>query len=220
VSADSSMTDTRDMYSVHEAFRRALRDAPGQIASMDDNDTEWSSRFARYLSEVLWLLDIHQQGEDDLMYPVLVERAPESRDLLARMDSQHVAVKSMFESANTAALAFASSGTVADGQALTDACASLLAILDPHLGEEEVEVLPLVARTLTPEEWKRLPQHALSQYAGDRIWLPFGLAFEAMPDDLRQEMFAELPPPVLDMWLGGGSDAYDAEMATIRREGS
>jgi hypothetical protein len=61
-----------------------------------------------------------------------------------------------------------------------------------------------------------LPQHAFSHYTADRIWLPFGFPFEAMPDDQRAVMFAELPPPFLGTWLEGGSDAYEAEMATIR----
>ena len=59
------------------------------------------------------------------------------------------------------------------------------------------------------------PQHAFSVYAGTRIWLPFGLAVEAMPDDLMQGLLTHAPP-IAGMWMGGGSDAFAAEMAAIR----
>ncbi len=70
--------------------------------------------------------------------------------------------------------------------------------------------LALVARALD------LPAHALLGYTGDRVWLPFGLAFEGMPGDIQESMLERLPPPVSAMWLGGGSDAFANEMAIIR----
>jgi hypothetical protein len=43
---NANLTDVRDMYSVHETFRRGLRDAPGQLAAARDGDTERASRLA------------------------------------------------------------------------------------------------------------------------------------------------------------------------------
>ena len=213
---NANLTDVRDMYSVHEGFRRGLRDAPGQLAGTHDGDTERASRLADYLGELLWLLHAHHGSEDELLYPLLCERAPEHRELLSRMDAQHVAVASSIEAAQHAVKRFGETGSAADGRALAEACASLLEILDVHLNQEEVEVLPIAARVVSPTEWGALPGHALSQYPGTRVWLPFGLAIEAMPADLLEAMRAELPPPVSDMWFGGGSDAFLSEMAVIR----
>ena len=47
-----------------------------------------------------------------------------------------------------------------------------------------------------------MPAHALSHYPGTRVWLPFGLVLEAMPDDVRENLLAHVPPPVSDMWVG------------------
>ena len=63
---NANLTDVRDMYSVHEAFRRGLRDAPGQLAAAHDGDTERASRLADYLGELLWLLHVHHGSEDEL----------------------------------------------------------------------------------------------------------------------------------------------------------
>jgi len=120
------------------------------------------------------------------------------------------------EKAQQAARRFGESGSAADARALAEACTSLLETLDEHLTEEEDEILPLAARYISPAEWGALPAHALSQYSGTRVWLPFGLAIEAMPADLLDKLTAQLPPPVAEMWFGGGSDAFAAEMAAIR----
>lgn len=217
MSADNPvLTDTRDMYSVHTAFRRGLGDARSQLVSVGDGDTERARRLADYFGELLWFLHAHHAGEDELLYPLLEERVPEQQELFSRMEAQHLAVTSGLEAAQGAAKRFGESGSVADGQALANACESLLGTLSPHLSEEEVEVLPLAARFISPPEWGALPMHAFSHYSGTRVWLVFGLAIEAMPDDLLERLLAHLPPPVSEMWNGGGSDAFAAEMAAIR----
>jgi hemerythrin-like domain-containing protein len=210
------LTDTRDMICVHNVFRRALSDAPGQLAGVMDGDTRRAERLATYLGEVLWLLHAHHSGEDELLYPLLVERAPESEDLFSRMDTQHVAVATGVECARQTAEAYAKSGSSHDGQALANACQSVLDQAGTHLTEEELEVLPIASRTITPAEWGALPGHALSQYPGTRMWLLLGLIFEAMPDDMCDHVLSHIPPPVSEMWFEFGSDAFKDEIATIR----
>jgi hemerythrin-like domain-containing protein len=208
--------DTRDMVALHATFARALGDARGQIASVSDGDTERARRLADYLGEVLWLLHAHHQGEDELLYPLLAQRAPEHRETFSRMDAQHVTVSSSVDIAERAAEQFGSSGGGIDGRAVADACAALLAVMTEHVVDEEETVLPIAARVISPPEWGALPAHALSRYTGDRVWLPFGLAFEGMSSDIQENMLERLPPPVSAMWLGGGSDAFANEMAIVR----
>jgi hemerythrin-like domain-containing protein len=211
-----ALTDTSDMKYMHDAFRRALEDAPGQIASVEDGDTKKAQILASYLGEVLWLLHAHHEGEDELLYPLLVVRVPESKDLFSRMESQHAAVGLRLEEAREAVERFEISGSAQDGEGLASACRSLFDEVAAHLDEEEAEVVPIASRTVTPEEWGALPAHAFSQYAGTRPWLVLGFATEMFPDDMRAQVFAHLPPPVSEMWFGFGSDAFTKEMATIR----
>ena len=210
------LTDTSDMVAIHDTFRRAFGDAPGQILSVRDGDTARSRLIADYLGEVCWLLHVHHEGEDELLYPLLEERVPEHRELFERMESQHAEVISSLETATRAIEAFGTSGSAADGRQAADACESVLAATAGHLVEEEESVLPIAARVISPPEWGAMPQHALSQYQGNRIWLPFGLALEPMSSEMRGNLLAHLPPPVLGMWTGGGADAFAAEMASIR----
>jgi hypothetical protein len=212
---DAPMTDTSDMPLVHEAFRRGLGEARSQLGFIDDGDIERSAHFAAYVTDLLWLLHAHHDGEDVLMYPLLVERAPEQSALFARMDEQHQSVESGLTSATQAAARYGASGSTADAAALADACESLLAQLETHLGEEETEVMPIASRVVTQDEYSRLPGHAMMAYQGDRIWLPFGLATEAFPPPMLDKILSA-PTPIGPMWLGGGRDAFAAEMRLIR----
>jgi Hemerythrin HHE cation binding domain len=208
--------DTRDMVGIHNAFRRALGDAPDQIGAVREGDNGRAEQLGNYLGEVLWLLEVHHGGEDELMYPLLEERAPEHGELFREMEAQHATVHTSIESAKSAVKQFGASGRLADGEAAAAACQALLAATEGHLSEEEERVLPIAALVIAPAEWGAMPAHALSQYRGDRVWLPFGLAFESMPGDIQESMLAHLPPPVIAMWSGGGSDAFANEMAQIR----
>lgn len=217
MSADNQiLTDTRDMLAVHDAFKRAFGDAPGQLASVSDGDAQRARYLADYLGEVLWLLHAHHAGEDELLFPLLSERAPEERELFSRMEAQHAALLSNLQATESAAEQFGRSGSPVDGQALASACKSLREVLIEHLDQEEQDVLPIAARCVSPPEWGALPADTLSHYSGTRVWLPFGLVLEAMPVDVREDLLAHVPPPVSQMWFGGGSDAFAKEMAAIR----
>ena len=216
MSDSQAVMDTRDMVGIHNTFRRALGDAPAQIGAVPDGDHQRAEQLGSYLGEVLWLLEVHHEGEDELLYPLLEQRAPEETELFRRMEGQHASVHASLEAAKTAAGQFRASGSRTDGQSAAAACQSLLAATEGHLSEEEELVLPIAARVISPPEWGAMPAHALSRYPGDRVWLPFGLAFESMPKDIQDNMLAHLPPPVVAMWSGGGSDAFANEMAQIR----
>ncbi|MGH3731767.1 MAG: hemerythrin domain-containing protein [Acidimicrobiales bacterium] len=76
--APTVRADVRDMYSVHEAFRRGLREAKPEIRAVE-GDVEGATRFTEYFGDLLWLLHAHHDGEDELLYPLLVERVPLAR---------------------------------------------------------------------------------------------------------------------------------------------
>jgi hemerythrin-like domain-containing protein len=211
-----SRTDTRDMIWVHNLFRRALSDAGSQIASVDNGDIERANVVAGYLAEVLWLLHAHHDAEDQLLYPLLVNRAPECAELYSRMESQHSAVASCIDRAQAAAGLFGGSGSAADGDTLAAACQSLLEELDSHLTQEEVEILPIASRTVTAAEWGAMPEHAFSEYTGTRPWLLIGLVLEVMPESALDDILAHFPPAISEMWSGFGAETFRKEMASIR----
>jgi hypothetical protein len=215
VAKNEQKTEVSDMAEVHEAFRRGFGDSRSQLAFIDDGDSERAAFFADYMSEVLWFLHAHHEGEDELLYPRLVERVPSESALWARMDEQHSGVESRLDSANEAATNYRVSASKSDADALAGECEALWDALGPHLAQEEAEVLPIAADYITPEEWGQLPQHALMHYTGARMWLVFGLATEAFAAEKRNGI-VESAPPLSAMWNGGGSKAFDNHMRLIR----
>ena len=213
---DAPLLDTRDMLGVHRALNDGLTTAIEVIPGASDGDGARARRLAGFVSEVLWLLHAHHAGEDALLYPLLVERAPNEAALFSAMDAQHRTIEQSAQGAEQANEEFAASARSADGVALVAALTELRTVAAEHLAEEEFKILPIAERRITPPEWGALPGHALGSYRGERMWLPLGLVFEAMPDDIRAAMVEHMPPPVVGMWTGGGSDAFAAEMQAIR----
>ena len=209
------LTDVRDMFGVHEAFRRGLRDAGPQIAAID-GDPERAARFAAYLGDLLFLLHAHHDGEDELLYPLLVERVPDERALFDEMDAQHRGVTDALSACLRASDSYGESASTTNADTLREACDVLGATLEGHLDQEETDILPLAQVWIAPDEWGQLPGHTMRSYHGPRLWMPLGLATEAMSDDLRAAIESHLPPPVASMWLGGGAESFSAEMELIR----
>src|ERR1700677_2423907 len=88
--------DTSDMAAVHQVFRTSLAAAPALVASTRGNEAR-QALIANYYDNVLAFLDVHHHGEEVLLFSLLTERAPESRELVARMTAQHEEAVAMLE---------------------------------------------------------------------------------------------------------------------------
>lgn len=207
--------DTRGMVSIHNALRRALSDAPAQLAAVPEGPKQ-ADQFVDYLKEVLWLAGAHHDTEEELLTPVLKKRAPEQKSAWSLIGAQHQAVTSCLETVAEATERFETTGSVDAKRALTNTCHALYEILDEHFSVEEKYVLPVAAELMTPAEWGTMSVAMLAHYSGTRPWLPFGLVHEALPPDLQKALLAQVPEPVSDMWVSRGAEAYAKEMATIR----
>ncbi|WP_405177720.1 hemerythrin domain-containing protein [Nocardia sp. NBC_01377] len=79
--------DTYDMIALHNAFRRHFSALPGLVAAVTPGDVERARRLIAFLDELGTGLHHHNTGEDELMWPILLDRAPAAdpsiRDRLA-----------------------------------------------------------------------------------------------------------------------------------------
>ena len=215
--ADPARTDTADMLAVHQVFRRALPAAGLLVGGVARGDTARSELVGSFYANILDFLHVHHEGEDLIVTPRLLERAPGAADLVGRVAAQHQTVVPLMETARRLVGPWAASADPEQGAELVHALTALDRELVAHLDEEEAAVLPLCAVHLSPEEWGQLPAHGLGNFGGDKVWLVLGLIRENMTQEQRDEMLAHMPPPAVEMWTTMGSAAFDGFVADLRR---
>ncbi|HET9051997.1 MAG TPA: hemerythrin domain-containing protein [Candidatus Dormibacteraeota bacterium] len=91
------LADVSEMAMVHGLFRTALGRGSKLVGDVADGDAERAQLVAAYYSNVLRLLHAHRGGEDELMTPRLLQRCPESADLISRIAAQHEPVHADLE---------------------------------------------------------------------------------------------------------------------------
>lgn len=205
-------TDTSDMLAVHKVFRDALSQAPGLVGGVGGPDR--ASVVADYYANVLRFLDVHHDGEDELLWPPLRERAGDPA-LVQRMSDQHHAVTEPRRVAGEALAAWTASPNAGNAAGFVAALGQLAAQLTPHLDEEELHVVPLAAQYLTPAEWGMLPEHGMRAFQGDKIWLILGLIRDRMSQPQRDAMLSHMPPPAAAFWTGTGEGLFRSYMAEL-----
>ena len=208
-------TDTNDMRAVHAALRTSLGAVEALVAGAG-SDPDKVAVVASFYENVLEFLHVHHAGEDELVYPVLEERCPQHADVLTRIHAQHSTLLEPMANAKAAVAAWQAAPTPEAANAVVHAISAVSDALQPHLAEEELEVLPIASAYLSPEEWGALPGHALRNFACDKPWLALGLVAESLTEDQRAEMLVNMPPPVREMWTNEWEPAFTGFMSEVR----
>ena len=211
-----ALTDTSDMIQLHRVFRDALGAAAPLVGSVPAGDVARADVVGSYYANVLALLHAHHEGEDELVWPKLIARAPEDAETISRIAGQHAGVLTALEDAEGKLSGWRADPQVDSGAVLAASLATLGAELALHLDEEERVILPIAGRHMTPAEWGELPGHGMAHFTGDKIWLVMGLIQEQMRPEQIAMMESHMPPPVRDFWVTQGRSQFEAYIADIR----
>ena len=172
--------DTSDMAPVHKVFRSSLATAPDFVGSAAGDD-ERRAIIANYYANLIAFLEAHHEGEEEIIFPRLIERAPEHRSAVEQGASQHAEVVGLMLAVNQSVASWEVKGD-SEASEMLRSLQALDSVLSPHLDQEEAEIVPLAAEYLTVEEWGSLPGHAMANFGGDKIWLIMGLIRELHPE--------------------------------------
>jgi hypothetical protein len=211
--AGTTDLDVSDMYAVHGVFRDTLGAAPRLVGDIAAGDTARVGQIANYYDNILFFLEAHHDGEEELVFPLLRERCPDEGALLDSLESEHKEALRLLGNARASLAEWPGAGADGDGAAAQSAVAASLEALRSqlvtHLDEEETRGLPLCEAHMRPEEWGLLPGHAMAGFQGDKIWLIMGLIRQRMTQQQRDLMLEHMPPPAVDMWTGFGENAFN-----------
>jgi hypothetical protein len=208
--------EVRDMRIIHETFRRAYEEAARLIR---DNPTPSPPRvtfMADHVDFGLTMLHHHHEGEDEILYPLLVERAPDHAARTEQIDQEHQAVKGAIDAARAACAKWRAAPTSESAEALATSLDQVNAALLPHLDNEEREIVPLAAVTVTQEEWNAMAKHGIASIPNNKKLIAFGMILEPLNPTDRAYMLSNVPPPVKVLYRLTGKRAWNKYATTLR----
>ncbi|MHA3700544.1 hemerythrin domain-containing protein [Jatrophihabitans sp. YIM 134969] len=191
---DRPLVDVRDMLVVHTALLREFRLAPAAVARTSPDDRRQVGRVAAHLTLLLDLLHHHHAGEDELLWPLLVERVPPSvRAVVDQAEAQHADIDAALTDVRSELGPWVAGPDPAGGERLAGHLDKLHTVLREHLDLEERALLPHAAALLTEQEWHAIGAAAVEALPRPLLPLVFGMfAYEGDPVVLRS-MLAQAP---------------------------
>ena len=144
--------DTRSMGIVHSALRRDLERTRMVLTEQPYPEGRQRRALATHLRWMMHFLHVHHTGEDVGLWPLVRARNPASGALLDQMDADHQRIAPAITALEEAADAYREDGSARER--LLGALAGLADVLLPHLEREELDMMPVVAATLTDAEYR------------------------------------------------------------------
>ena len=188
--------DVRDIFFVHGAFRRGFAESASLVRANPMPSAARVSFLAHHIDFSIRFLHIHHEGEDALLYPLIEERVPDQAANAERVDQEHLVVSDTANTVSSACSAWRAQPTPATAEALAVALTALEEILNSHLDDEERDIVPLAATTLSQQEWNALGEHGIAQIPRKLRPIAFGMLTEPLDANDKAFMTRALPAPI------------------------
>ncbi|WP_208103679.1 hemerythrin domain-containing protein [Mycolicibacterium sp. CBMA 226] len=184
--------DTHEMVLIHRVLRREFGQLPRLLRSAA-NDRARSKIVGAHAQEMLDFLHTHHTGEDELLFPLLRKRTALDPDLMDRMNAQHAQVDDTVIAVSAELPAWTATAYPPAGEKMAARIEAMMPTLIDHLAEEEHNLLPVAAVTLTQSEWGALGKHGMSAIPLTRRLVILGHITEEADDAERQSFMQVIP---------------------------
>lgn len=197
--------DTPDLTAftvMHRGMRTdAHRLAAAVAADVELGRTERAAAMRRWYAGHLGDLHAHHHVEDEVFFPSLQAREPAFVER-ARLHDDHVRLAGVLDAVDGALAALATAGGAAAHREAVAATAELAGVLDTHLGFEDAEVLPRIARSFTGEEYEAMEERArrLVPVGVGQLWWTVPWIGSAATDRERAHLLAHAPLAMRVIW--------------------
>jgi hemerythrin-like domain-containing protein len=212
----ASRPDVTEMVVIHRVFRREFTAIPSLVRRVRDGDTARARVVADHLALIMSGLHMHHTGEDVVLWPLLLERAAPSTALVETMQYQHHRVDEYAEQLERLASTWAQGASAVRGEQLAQVVELFSDALVEHLDLEEREILPLVSRHISVEEWDSLGEHGKQAMSPRQLPLMFGAILEEADSGERERMLAHLPAPLRVVMRTLGARQYRRYITRVR----
>jgi hemerythrin-like domain-containing protein len=192
----SEPIDVREMAILHQAFRRVYDESARLVRANPAPSAGRVTFLADHIDFSLTMLHIHHEGEDELLYPKLIERVPDQAPVTEQVEHEHELIKTALDAVAAACTAWRGQPSGETGEALAASLDELNVVAQRHLDDEEQKVVPLAAVTVTQEEWDALNKHAAAEIPWAKRPIAFGMMLEPLSDADRAHMMRGVPAPL------------------------
>jgi hemerythrin-like domain-containing protein len=192
----SQPIDVRDMAIVHRLFRQVYDEAARLVRAAPAPSPGRVTFLADHIDLALAGLHSHHADEDTLLYPKLIERAPEQAQMTEHVEHEHQLITTALDAASAACATWRERPSAQTGEALAAALEHLNTIVQPHLDDEEQKVVPLAAVTLTQQEWDALGKAGMRSVPRKKRGIAAGMMLDALDDEERAYMLKSVPAPM------------------------
>jgi hemerythrin-like domain-containing protein len=207
------------MFVVHNLLRSLYGDAPMLVRGVADGDTVRAGIVADHLAEIGDGLHNHHHTEDDELWDRLEKRDPGCSLHVSRMKAAHAGMAELLAQLTVALPPWRSSASAADRDAVLAIVDGIQGALGDHLGDEEINILPIAARTMTQAEWDRLGELGRTKVPRDRLFIQLGFILASMPEAERERWKRDfLPGPARLLYALVGKRQYEKHRRLVYGE--
>jgi hypothetical protein len=187
--------DLMPMYLMHYGFRRDLSSFAAAVAGTPWEDRRAWRALARRWDQFARVLHLHHAGEDEILWPLLLERVDRAGDAVGRrtleaMEAEHEEIDPLLSGCAEGLASLAAGGDADTHAALIVRMTATRERLGQHLGHEESEAMALVQRHLTPAEWDALHPEFGRHYTPQDALFALPWVLRDLPADLRPRALA------------------------------
>lgn len=188
--------DTTMMGVVHDAYRRDLERTRQALSTEPYPDDQRRKAIAAHVQWMMEMLHAHHTGEDNGLWPMVLQKNPDAARILEVMDADHHRIAPAMEELTSAATRYGTDGKPVARTELLDALDALRDVVLPHLRREEDEAMPIVSASITAAEWDAWDQEhnvkpkPIMQLGKEAHWVIDGL------DQDRYQVVKQLLPPI------------------------
>jgi hemerythrin-like domain-containing protein len=192
----SEPINVRDMAIVHRLFRQVYDEAARLVRANPTPSPGRVTFLADHIDLALAGLHSHHADEDTLLYPKLIERAPEQAPMTEQVEHEHEVISTALDAASAACATWRERPSAQTGEALAAALDHLNEVVQPHLDDEEQKVVPLAAVTLTQQEWDALGKAGMRSVPRKQRGIAAGMMLDALDEEERAYMLKSVPAPM------------------------
>lgn len=205
-----------EMTIIHRVFRREAGLLPGIIRAVPAGDTARAAYVADAVKGYLGGLHSHHTLEDQMVWPLLHERAEGKDLLLAEMERQHQEIDHTVSAVAGLLPDWQRDADPHAGSKLAEALEAHQLTLLEHLDDEEKYVVPLIAEYLTVAEWDAVGQRGLAEIPKNKLLAALGAILEDATAPERAYFLGKVPAAGRLMWVIVGRRQYARRCRKLR----